>query len=259
MANPDDRNGPVTGYPATNGGYSAHPPPSGAAYPYPAAPPQSNPFYNYPNNPNPHYPQSNYYDPDSARRANCIRRIFASMIGLVIIFGTVTFIVWLVLRPQLPEFRVDSFSISNFTLGNNSLVSFTSEIRLTTRNPNKKMSLVYDHIEAGIFYKSESLSETLLPPFSQDTKNETSLTANFAAAGSFVVREVADGINGERAKKGNVDFNLRILSRVRFEAPAWKTRRRFLRVFCGELIVSIPSNGRSGALTGVPPQCRVGV
>ncbi|GFQ06937.1 protein yls9 [Phtheirospermum japonicum] len=252
MSNADARNGPVTGYPATNpqpnGGYSAQPPPSGAAYPYPAAP-RRQPLL-----------QSNYqYHPDSARRATCLRRIFAFVIGLVIIFGTVTFIVWLVLRPQLPEFRVDSFSISNFTLGNNSLVSFTSEIRLTARNPNKKMSLVYDHIEAVLFYKSGSLSETTVPPFSQDTKNETSLTANFAAAGSFVDRPVVDGINGDRAKTGNVDFNLRMLSRVRFEAPAWRTRRRFLKVFCGDLIVSIPSNGRSGALTGVPPQCRVGI
>ncbi|KAK6138465.1 hypothetical protein DH2020_027785 [Rehmannia glutinosa] len=236
----EDPNRPVTGYPAPNphpNGYSANPPPSGAAYPYAAAAPPPNAYYNY-------------YDPESVRRANCLRRIFAFVIGLVIIFGTVTFIVWLVLRPQLPEFRVDSFSVSNFTLGNNSLISFTSEIRLTARNPNKKMSLAYDHIEAVIFYKSDSLSETTVPPFSQDTKNETSLTANFAAAGSFVDKSVMDGINGERGKNGNVDFNLRMLSRVRFEAKAWRTRNRFLKVFCGDLVVGIPADGRPGALTG---------
>ncbi|KAL0437061.1 UNVERIFIED_CONTAM: NDR1/HIN1-like protein 10 [Sesamum radiatum] len=256
----EDPNRPVTGYPAPNShhpnGYSGNPPPSGAAYPYVAAPPP-NAYYNYQNNP--YYPQGYQYDADSVRRATCLRRIFAFVIGLVVIFGTITFIVWLVLRPQLPEFRVDSFSMSNFSLGNNSLVSFTSEVRLTARNPNKKMTLAYDHIDAVIFYKSDLLSQTTMPPFSQDTKNETSLTANFAAAGSFVDKSVVDGINGERGKNGNVNFNLRMLSRVRFESKAWRTRRRFLKVFCGDLFVGIPANGRSGALTGGPKQCRVGI
>ncbi|KAL2240045.1 NDR1/HIN1-like protein 10 [Sesamum indicum] len=256
----EDPNRPVTGYPAPNAhppnGYSLNPPPSGAAYPY-AAPPPPNAYYNYQNNP--YYPQGYQYDADSVRRATCLRRIFAFVIGLVVIFGTITFIVWLVLRPQLPEFRVDSFSMSNFSLGNNSLVSFTSQVRLTARNPNKKMALAYDHIDAVIFYKSDSLSQTTMPPFSQDTKNETSLTANFAAAGSFVDKSVVDGINGERGKNGNVNFNLRMLSRVRFESKAWRTRRRFLKVFCGDLFVGIPANGRSGALTGGAKQCRVGI
>ncbi|CAA0824325.1 Late embryogenesis abundant (LEA) hydroxyproline-rich glycoprotein family [Striga hermonthica] len=261
MSNPDDPNRPVTGYPAPQNaqpnGYPPRPPPGAAVYPYAAPPPPSNPYYNYPNNP--YHPQGYQYDPESARRATCLRRIFAFLIGLVVIFGAVTFIVWLVLRPQLPEFRVDAFSISNFTLGNDSRISFTSEIRLTARNPNKKMTLAYEHIEAVIFYRSESLSETVVPPFWQDTKNETSLTANFAAAGSFVSRTVADEINGDRLGSGNVDFNLRMLSRVRFEAKAWSTQRRFLKVFCGDLIVGVPSNGRAGALIGGPQQCRVGI
>ncbi|XP_057782018.1 NDR1/HIN1-like protein 10 [Salvia miltiorrhiza] len=258
----DDRNRPVTGYPAPNpqtNGYSATaapPPPPGTAYPYAAAAPPPSAYY-YQSNP---YQQQNYqYDAESVRRATCLRRIFAFVIGLVVIFGTVTFIVWLVLRPQLPEFRVDSFSISNFTLSNDSLISFTSEIKLTARNPNKKMKLGYDHIETAIYYQSYSLSETTVAPFYQGTKNETSLTARFAAAGSFLEKAAVDGITGERGKNGNVNFNLRMLSRVRFEAKAWRTRRRFLKVFCGDLVLGLPTSGRSGVLTGGPRQCRVGI
>ncbi|KAH6837175.1 hypothetical protein C2S53_019155 [Perilla frutescens var. hirtella] len=257
----EDRNRPVTGYPASNpqpNGYTtaANPPPSGTAYPYAAAAPPPSAYY-YQSNP---YHNQNYqYDPDSVRRATCLRRIFAFVIGLVVIFGTVTFIVWLVLRPQLPEFRVDSFAMSNFTLGNDSLIYFTSEVKLTARNPNKKMTLAYDHIETAIYYKSYSLSDTTVAPFYQETKTETSLAAKFAAPGSFVDKAVVDGVNGERGNGGNVNFNLRMVSRVRFEAKAWRTRRRYLKVFCGDLFVGLPTNGRSGALTGGPKQCRVGI
>ncbi|KAK4440561.1 NDR1/HIN1-like protein 10 [Sesamum alatum] len=267
----EDHNRPVTGYPAPNpnpnpnpnsnaNGYSATQPPPGTAYPYAAAaaaPPPINAYYSHQNNP---YYQQNYQpDPNIARRATFLRRVLAFVIGLIIVFATITFIVWLVLRPQLPEFRVDTFSFSNFTLGNNSLISFTSEVRLTARNPNKKMTLSYDHIQAVVFYKSWSLSDTMIPPFSQGTKNETSLTANFAAAGSFLDKPAVDGINSERGNNGNVGFNLRMVSIVSFKAKAWRTRRRFLRVFCGDLAVGVRSNGGSGTLIGGPRQCRVGI
>ncbi|KAK6163645.1 hypothetical protein DH2020_000509 [Rehmannia glutinosa] len=241
----EDPNRPVTGYPAPNpNGYSANPPPSGTAYPYAAGAPPPNAYYNYQNNP---YYQS---DPNTLRRPTLLRRLLALVIGLIVVFAAITFIVWLVLRPQLPQFRVDSFSVSNFTLGNNSLISFTSQVRLTARNPNKKITLSYDHIDAVVFYRSSSLSDTVVPPFSQDTKSETSLTANFAAVGTFVDQLAVNGINNERGSRGTVGFNLRMLSRVRFKAKAWRTRHRLLKVFCGDLVVGIPSNGRPGTLTG---------
>ncbi|CAA2968178.1 NDR1/HIN1-like protein 10 [Olea europaea var. sylvestris] len=249
----EDPNRPVTGYPVNPNGYSANPPPAGTAYPY-VAPNSYTSYQNYP------YSQQSYQaDPDLVRRATFLRRIFAFIIGVVVIFGTITFIVWIVLRPQLPEFRVDSFSFSNFTINNGSLVSFTSEARLTARNPNKKMTVDYDNIEALIFYKSQTLSDTTVPPFFQDTKNETSLNANFAAAGSFVDKWAVDGINNERNANGIVGFNLRMLARVRLQAKAWTTRNRLLKVFCGDLAVGFPSNGRSGTLTSGPKKCRVGI
>ncbi|CAA2975585.1 YLS9-like [Olea europaea subsp. europaea] len=248
----EDPNRPVTGYPVNTNGYSINPPPAGTAYPY-AAPNSYTSYQNYP------YSQQSYQpDPALVRRATCVRRIFAFIVGLVIISGTIAFIAWIVLRPQLPEFRVDSFSFSNFIITNDSLVSFTSEARLTARNPNKKMTVDYDHIVAMILYKSETLSDTTVPPFFQDTKNETSLKANFAAAGSFVDKSVVDGINNERDNNGNVGFRLRMFSTVRLEAKAWPTRKRSLKVFCEDLAVAFPSNGRSGTLTSGPKQCHVG-
>ncbi|KAL0369487.1 UNVERIFIED_CONTAM: hypothetical protein Sangu_0266800 [Sesamum angustifolium] len=133
----DDHNRQVTGYPAPNpnsNGYSAN-------HPHPAPP---TPIYRRrrSSSVNAYYSQNNPYyqqpDPNIARRATFLRRVLAFVIGLIVVFAAITFIVWLVLRPQLPEFRVDSFSVSNFTLGNNSLISFTSEVRLTARNPNRR-------------------------------------------------------------------------------------------------------------------------
>ncbi|KAL3626948.1 hypothetical protein CASFOL_029161 [Castilleja foliolosa] len=251
MENP---NRPVTGYPAPNpnpNGYSAHPPPPGIAYPYPAAAPPPNPYYGN---------QSNSYnqpDPTTLRRAALLRRILALAIGLLLAFASIIFIAWLVLRPQAPQFRVDSFSLSNITITNDSLISFAADARLTARNPNKKLTLSIDRVDAAVYYRSSSLAQTAMPPFSVETKSQIPLTASFASVGNFVEHLAVDGINREKGSNGNLRLNLRMLSLVRFKARAWRTRNSFLKVFCGDLIVGIPSNGRPGSLTGGPRQCQV--
>ncbi|CAA0825252.1 Late embryogenesis abundant (LEA) hydroxyproline-rich glycoprotein family [Striga hermonthica] len=243
----EDHNRPVTGYPASNpNGYPPNPPPSGTAYPYAAAAPPPNPYYGYPNNP--------YHHP---RRSTFSRRFLAFTIGLIVVLGAVTLIIWLVLRPQVPQFRVDSVTLSNLTVSDNSLVSFTSQVRLTARNPNRRLTLAYDRLDAAVYYRSWSLADTVLPPFSLGTKSETQLTANFSSVGNFVERVAADGMNRERGSRGSIGLNLRVLSRVRFRTNAWRTRVRLLQVFCGDLEVGVPSNGRQGTLTGGPRRCRV--
>ncbi|KAM7496978.1 hypothetical protein LguiA_021392 [Lonicera macranthoides] len=255
-----DHSRPVTGYPATNpqpqsNGY----PSANTSYPYPNPHPypNPNPYYNPNPNPNP------YYDNAAAnRRATLLRRIFAVIIAAVIITGTIIFIMWLVLRPRIPEFSIDTLNLTNFNVSpSSSLITGNWDVRFTVRNPNKKITLVYDRIQSFMFYRDDSLSSTTVPPFEQGTKNQTQVRASFAALSAYAGRRAVDGIASERTR-GSISFNVRIMARVRFKAGAWRARRRLLRVLCGDLVVGVPSNGTAaggGSLTGGPRRCRVGI
>ncbi|XP_055835556.1 NDR1/HIN1-like protein 10 [Solanum dulcamara] len=255
----NDPNRPVTGYPAAgvpppnpNGyGGSAHQqPPLGTAYPYAAPPPSSAAYYH--NNP--------YYQPNpyAAQRTTFLRRVIGIAIASMVIAGTFVFILWLVLRPRLPEFRVDSMSVSNLNL-TNSLISANWDLRFTVRNPNKKMTLYYDDVAAAVFYDDVSLSDTTVPPFFQDKRVETIQKASFATAGAYVDNRFFDMMNKERSRRGAIGFNVRMVARVRFKAGAWRARRRFVRVYCKDLSVGVGSKNSSGTLLGGARQCRVGV
>ncbi|KAI3746758.1 hypothetical protein L6452_09197 [Arctium lappa] len=237
---------PVTGYPA---------PPASNGYPTTAYPyvPQPRPNQGtYLNVSGPYYS-----DPYATQqRATFIRRIFAIVIACVIITGTIVFIMWLILRPQVPQFRVDTLTLSNFNLSSNSLISGNWDARLTVRNPNSKIVLYYDHIEAAVFYKSESISETTVPPFVQGKKNETAVRATFASLSAYV--DDRNGISNERAR-GTVNFNLRMVARVRFKAGAWWARRRILKIYCPSLSVGVSANTSAGSLLGGSKHCRVGL
>ncbi|KAD6453352.1 hypothetical protein E3N88_08057 [Mikania micrantha] len=170
--------------------------------------------------------------------------------------GIIIFIMWLVLRPQIPQFRVETLTLSNFNISTNSLISGNWDARFTARNPNSKITLYYNQIEAAIFYKSDSISETTVPPFVQGTKNETTLRATFASLTAYL--DDRDSINGER-NRGAVNFNLRMMTRVRFQAGSWWARRRILRVYCPNLSVGVSANSSSGSLVGGSKQCSVGL
>ncbi|GAA0143997.1 hypothetical protein LIER_04555 [Lithospermum erythrorhizon] len=251
-----DSTRPVTGYPAPNpNGFNHQPPPTATAFPYAAPPPQNYPYYT---NNNHQYPSSTYYNP---QRATFLRRFFAIIIATVIITGTIIFIIWLVLRPKLPQFRVESFSVTApFNLTSNRLTT-SWDVALTVRNPNGKITLYYDDVQAAVFYRGHSLADTYLAPFVQGKKSESALKASFAAASTFVDGRDVDGMNEERGKGGgSVGFNVRIIADVRFKAGIWRARRRLLKVYCGNLVVSVVGNGsRSNGLSGGPRQCSVGM
>ncbi|KAL0369486.1 UNVERIFIED_CONTAM: hypothetical protein Sangu_0266700 [Sesamum angustifolium] len=99
----------------------------------------------------------------------------------------------------------------------------------------------------------------MIPPFSQGTKMRLLCPRISQRRGVSWISQRWMVYNSERGNNGNVGFNLRMVSSVRFKAKAWRTRRRFLKVLCGDLAVGIQSNGRSGTLIGGPRQCRVGI
>ncbi|KAJ7948048.1 Late embryogenesis abundant hydroxyproline-rich glycoprotein [Quillaja saponaria] len=240
-----DSSRPVTGYPAHpypqpqhNGGY----PPPGTAYPYPAQPPHQQ-YYN----PNP----NSYYN-----NRRLIRTILAFIIGLVIIISVTLFVIWLVLRPRYPEFRVDSLSLNNFSDNSSQSISGTWQVGFVVFNANKKMRATYDALDSSIYYKSEYLSQAAIPPFKQNTREETPLNVTFSAINSFVHDWVVNDINGDRSH-GSVNFNLNIRANVWFRSGGWRTRTRLLRVLCRDVAVGVSSNSTSGKLLGGGRKCNV--
>ncbi|VFR02696.1 unnamed protein product [Cuscuta campestris] len=256
---------PATGYPAQPNP-NGYPPSAGTAYSYPAAqhggPYAFNYDSHYPSGPQPPYALDAY----SLQRANFLRRVVGVILACFFMAGTILFIVWLAFRPQLPEFRVDSLSVSDFNLSSNFL-SANWDLKFTARNPNKKMTVYYEDIQASILYgDSELLAGTSLAPFAQDTKSETASKGTFTASGTFVDDWVVKGINRD---KSNVDFNVILVTRVWFKTGSWRTKRRILRVYCRDLKVQLLESSAhsgnhtaqrlsSGNLVRAPKQCRVG-
>ncbi|KAF5196689.1 Late embryogenesis abundant protein [Thalictrum thalictroides] len=267
----NDPNKPVTGYPypppsmaAQPNNYPTPPPPehqfhyhqqqqshTGTAYPY-TVPPPANYYYNNPNN-NP-YPPQPYYDP---QRATLFRRLIIAMIAVFILFGVITFIMWLVLRPHVPDFQIESASVTGFNTSVPSQFTANWDVGFFVRNPNNKMTILYERLDGYVYYHNEQLSEIGIAPFVQNTKSETRFRAKFAAPGTYVNGDLINQMTAER-NRGRVNFNLKIMGWIRFRSGSWKTRMRMMRVICEDVTIVFSANsGGVGTMSGGPKKCDV--
>lgn len=236
----NDSRPPVTGYPAPPSYSNGHA--QGHAYPYAAPPPQYN---NY-----------QYYPPPQ-RRPTFLRYLIVAIIAFFIITGTILFIVWLVLRPQLPEFRVNSITVTNFSVPDSDHVSGTWQIRFLVNNPNKRMKISYATLNSALFYKSEVISETRISPFDQGTRNETTVETTLTAVDAYVAESAVNKLNSDR-NRGSVNFGIRILSWVRFSSGWWRARTRRLDVWCSDLTMGLSTSSNGTAkFSGAPRKCVV--
>uniref|UniRef100_A0A7N0V0Y1 Late embryogenesis abundant protein LEA-2 subgroup domain-containing protein n=1 Tax=Kalanchoe fedtschenkoi TaxID=63787 RepID=A0A7N0V0Y1_KALFE len=258
----DDSRPPATGYPvhpypppqpaSAANGYPQQP---SSAYPYPAPPQQQpNPYFYHHNNNNNYQAAPPPYYVDQ-RRSVFLRRLIAGMMAVFIILGVILFITWLVLRPKFPEFRVDSAAVTGFNLS--SSVSGAWDFRVAVSNPNSKVSITYEEVESNLAYDSAFIADNTLAPFAQGKKNLTTIRVSFAASGSYLNDRTLKALSADRSDDGVVGFEVRIFSRVLFDAGIWRIRRRLLRVFCDDLKIAIGSSG-SGNMTGGAKGCRVG-
>jgi hypothetical protein len=246
---PEDKT--VTGYPAQSSQVAAGYP-AGTAYAYVAPRPTSYTAQTY--GPGPAH-NNNYYQRRTRPSFLCRLIIIAS--AVFAIMGIVFFIAWLILKPRLPEFRVDSASVSQLNVTSSSELTATWNFTLFVRNPNTKLNLYYDRLQASVSYgRDDILSMTSLQPFFQPKRNETRVLVRFSVVDEYVREKVATRISDEKAI-GSVGFRVRVIALVKFRSGIWWTRQRLLRVYCDRVQIGFGSNNGTGSLTGQSVPCEV--
>lgn len=236
----------VIGYPAQTSQVAAGYPAAPTAYPYAVQPPSYTRFYQRPVGPT-----------GSRSGSSFLCRLIMAAAALFAIIGVVFFITWLVLKPRLPEFQVDSASVSPLNLTGSELTA-TWNLTLLVRNPNTKLRIYYDSVKASLVYgNGQVLGTTPLAPFFQGKKNETRIRVELSAVDEYVSEDVVTKISGERAR-GSVGFEVSVFASVMFRTGSWwRSRQCLLRVYCDQVQIGFGTNNGSGSLTGQPGTCEV--
>lgn len=246
---------PATGYPPPMGyppGQPGYPPPG---YHYPGYANGGYPNYAYSSQAPPvAYYNNRMYQParqDGYNPAGFARGFVLGLFLLIFFLFTSNITMWLFLRPELPVFHLDGFSVSNF---NASWPTLTAdwEANITVRNPNSKIKVYSDQIHNIILYGEDKLCTSVSPPIYLDIHQSTGDNLKLAANSTDAImagKLVVDKMAAER-NKGTVNFNLRMGYWTTFKSGTWYVRKVILKVYCEQIkvaFVGASGNGKASA------------
>ncbi|KAL0555284.1 hypothetical protein IC582_009227 [Cucumis melo] len=176
--------------------------------------------------------------------ACCLLTTFLKLlITIVVVVGIAVLVLWLVFRPHKLTFHVTDAELTRFNISGNQL-HYNMALNLTVRNPNNRIGVYYDVIEASPFYKDQRLNTQWLPPFYQDHKTTTVLSPHFNGQQIvFLAGDKLTEFNGETlAGVFNVDLTFRL--QLRLKVGAVRIGKFKPKVNC-ELKVPLKSNANS--------------
>ncbi|XP_068664132.1 NDR1/HIN1-like protein 10 [Aristolochia californica] len=149
--------------------------------------------------------------------------LFKLIVSLIIIAGIIALIVWLALRPAKIKVHVQTAELSQFNLTNGNLLHYNLSLSVSVRNPNKRIGIYYDRLEARAFYKGHRLDSRFLPTFYQGHKNTTMLYPAFNGQ-QLVVLDSQDVNDFEQQRReGRFEVDVKIYARIRFKVGKVKT------------------------------------
>ncbi|GAA0159183.1 hypothetical protein Leryth_013891 [Lithospermum erythrorhizon] len=175
------------------------------------------------------------------RRLSIGKIIAIIFLALIFLVGLAFLIAWLTIRPKRLVYSIENASIQNYNLANNGHLKSDFMFTIRAYNPNGKVSIYYDKIEAKAYYDEEMIGFNTIQPFYQRTRNVTHMALNLPAKDVALSEVAARDMKMEKIR-GRIDLEIKIKAKVRFKVGKLKSRHRTLRITCGPLKVPFSMN-----------------
>ncbi|GJZ10433.1 NDR1/HIN1-like protein 3 [Tanacetum coccineum] len=140
------------------------------------------------------------------------------LITILVLIGIAVLVFWLIYRPSTPKFHVNEATLTQFTLSpNNNTLYYNLAVNMTFRNPNKRIGIYYDRIEAIGEYHGERFDSKFLETFYLGHKQENDLSTVFSGERLVVLgngdklkytKESSDGVY-------EIDLKLKLKMRLK--------------------------------------------
>ncbi|KAK7244833.1 hypothetical protein RIF29_39660 [Crotalaria pallida] len=197
-------------------------------------------------------PPKSYHRPSRGGGCGCccgciFNLIFKLILTIIFVVGIAVFLFWLIVRPNRVKVHVTDATLTqfNYTTNNNNL-HYNLSFNVTIRNPNKRLGIYYDHIEAQPFYQDARFDSKVLEPFYQGHKTTNELNAAFNGQHLVVLNaDQVSELNKEKSE-GVYDIELKIYLRIRFKLGKLKTGKLKPKIECDLRVpLTTSTNGNS--------------
>ncbi|PNX80109.1 hypothetical protein L195_g036104 [Trifolium pratense] len=221
--------------------------------------PQLNGAYYGPAIPPPAQPRYSHH-----RSRSCCSCLFGFLwkllVALIVLAGLAVLIFYLVVQPRSFKFYVTEANLNKFEYTNNTL-HYDMVLNFTARNPNKKLSIYYDKVEARAFYEGERFANvdviTHMNSFRQYKKSSDPMSGVFSGQQLLMLDNGQVSEFNEDKNVGVYDIYVKLYFRIRFRLGDLISGNYKPKVKC-HLKVPLTSNNTTATFTRlVPTKCDV--
>ncbi|CAN1133953.1 NDR1/HIN1-like protein 10 [Linum perenne] len=203
-------------------------------------------------------PQQSYHSHGRRSGCGCCGCLFSCLLKIIltiaVIIGIAILVFWLVVRPNKIKVNLTDATLTQFNhSASDNILRYNLALNVTVRNPNKRIGIYYDSIEARGFYWGQRFGYTGLQPFYQGHKNTSVLSANLQGQNVVVLRgdDLAD-FNRETIE-GVYRVDVTFYMRIRLKVGKIKTRKMKPKVECR---MHLNPNG-GGLVAGPRNKCKI--
>ncbi|GMN39532.1 hypothetical protein TIFTF001_008771 [Ficus carica] len=204
--------------------------------------------YYGPSIPPPSRPSKSSYRPSRGGDCCCcgclFSLVFKLILTVVITIGLAALIIWLIFRPNRVKFHVTDATLTEFNLTTDSQLRYNLALNFTIRNPNKRIGIYYDRIEARPSFEDVRFDSQMLSTFYQGHKNTTDLSAVFKGQHLVVLDAKKQSELDVQKKAGIYDIDVKLYLRIRLKFGAVKSWRLKPKIEC-DLKVPISADGKT--------------
>ncbi|MED6222289.1 hypothetical protein PIB30_062936 [Stylosanthes scabra] len=183
--------------------------------------------------------------PQKKRSGSCFCKclcwtLFLLFLLIILIAATATTI-YLVFKPKLPDYSVDTLRVSDLRLNFDMSLYAKFEVKITATNPNKKIGIYYEKGgRMSVWYTNTELCQGSLPEFYQGHQNRTVL--NLSLTGQVQSGSTIMAAMQQQQQTGRIPLDLKVKAPVAIKLGKLKLRKVNVLGECQLQVDSLSSN-----------------
>ncbi|XP_057456986.1 NDR1/HIN1-like protein 12 [Lotus japonicus] len=183
-------------------------------------------------------------DHHKGQRGELHRRVFAAILGFIVLVLLVIFLIWIILRPTKPRFILQDATVFAFNLSSTgattpslttptpNTLTLTMQATLTAINPNSRIGIYYQNLHTYASYKGQQISLAAeLPPTYQGHRDVTVWSPYLYGYAVPVSPFMLDVLRQDQSA-GAVLVNVKVIGRVKWKVGTWVSGRYHIYVNC---------------------------
>lgn len=179
------------------------------------------------------------------KNRNCCCRVICCIMSLLLIFiliiGILGLVFYLVFHPKVPNYSVDRLRITDFRLNLDLSLYARFIIRVTAKNPNKKIGIYYEKSgKMSVWYKNTRLCQGYFPDFYQGPLNTTAIDVSLSGQNQYG-NTLMQALQ-QQQQTGNIPLDLKVDQPVSIRVQSLKLGKVRFLVTCKLTVDSLSSN-----------------